>query len=136
MTPAARLRAELVWERPEDHATDTDSIPLVGTTEKTARQLDALMNLYNLGLVTPETLEQYAKPIFGEDFELVKQPEPPLLPAKAAGPADELAAQTALDTTKLKAKTKPPAAAPKKRKREDGGKGKGRDKKRARKSRD
>ncbi len=94
-----------------------------GTTKKTAQQLQILLDaFYDRGLVAPAEILKFAKPVFGEDIKIERDPQPPLLPGKALSPADELAASTTMAVAKTSAAAKGGAAAPpakKKKKRDD-----------------
>ena len=74
-----------------------------GTTQRTARQLDALMAFFDRGMVKSKRIDPFAKEIFGEDFKLEKDPKPPLTAGKDLSPGEELQAETTLEAAQLKA---------------------------------
>jgi hypothetical protein len=74
-----------------------------GTTKRTAQLLQILLTtFYPLGLVTAKTIERFAKPVFGDDFELEENPEPPLLAVPGLSPADELKAEVTKEVASFK----------------------------------
>jgi hypothetical protein len=70
---------------------------------RTLRCFYHLLGFYDRGLIKPAALERFARPIFGDDFHLERDPQPPLTAGTALSPGDQLKAETTLEATQLKA---------------------------------